>query len=246
MTKSISKPLIAYPGGKSRVAEKIINEFPKEYDTIVEPFVGGGSVYWKETKATKRVINDKSKELIDFYKKFKDTPCQEVRKCSLNLNKEERKKACNDRNKSVCKYLQGNKLSFTGFCELGFSNKERKMSNVKRDCEDYKEKLKRTTITNQDWKTVAKKHEGKKTVLYMDPPYSKKSFKYREEGVTPKEVCDFAKKSKSKVIISYDDSPEVRKACKGLKMKTLEVPYQLTSASVGKHVMKKELLIKNY
>ena len=34
------RPFFSYFGGKSRVADKIIQKFP-EHDTFVEPFVGG-------------------------------------------------------------------------------------------------------------------------------------------------------------------------------------------------------------
>lgn len=122
------------------------------------------------------------------------------------------------------------------------------MSNVKRNCELYKEKLKNTTILNQDWKTVADKYcKNKSDVCFLDPPYVKKSFKYREEGVTPKEVCDFARKSQSNVIITYDNHPEVRRVCSdGLHIKKLPIKYSLTTGQLGKQKRVNELLIKNF
>jgi len=243
---SITRPLIGFPGGKSTVSEKIIKEFPKEYNKFCEVFAGGASVYWKENKAKERVINDKTKEVMDFYKKFKDTSCEVVRNCDMDLSMEERKNACNNREKSVCQYLQGNKFAFNGLCSQGLSHKDRAMSNVKRDCEKYKEKLQHTKILNQDWQTIANKCDKKDSVIFLDPPYVKKSFKYPHEGVTPQEVCDFARKSKAKVVITYDNDPSVRKACKGLHIKKLPIKYSMTTGTLGKAKKVNELLIKNY
>ncbi|MCM6791996.1 DNA adenine methylase [Pediococcus pentosaceus] len=60
------KPLFKYPGGKSREIKKINNFFPNNISTYVEPFVGGGAVYWS-IEAGHYVINDISKELTGIY-----------------------------------------------------------------------------------------------------------------------------------------------------------------------------------
>ena len=41
--KYLKTPL-RYPGGKSRVAKRLITKFPKNIGEFREPFVGGGSV----------------------------------------------------------------------------------------------------------------------------------------------------------------------------------------------------------
>lgn len=64
------RPLFSYFGGKQRVAEKIIKKFPN-HDILVEPFLGGGSVYWKDTQAKRYVINDKVKILLEYIKQQK-------------------------------------------------------------------------------------------------------------------------------------------------------------------------------
>jgi len=245
--KTSLPPMVSYPGGKSRVSKKILKEFPKEYDTYVEPFVGGGSIYWREEKAKKRVINDMHKPLIKQYKKFRKVNCKKLQKCNANVSKSKFKNICKKKQKSSCEWVTSHAKSYAGFCENGYSHKKSKLSNIKNRCEDYKQKLKKTTILNQDWKKVVKKHcKTKKDVCYLDPPYVKKSFNYRKEGVTAKQICSFAKKTKSKVIISYDDHPDVRKECKGLNIKKIDFCYGMTAGPLGKCKPVKELLIKNF
>ena len=57
----IKSPL-RYPGGKSRVAEILVNQFPK-FDEYREPFLGGGSVFIE----TKRRFADKIFRINDAY-----------------------------------------------------------------------------------------------------------------------------------------------------------------------------------
>ena len=36
------KPLLQWPGGKSAIAQEIIDMMPTDFDRYIEPFVGGG------------------------------------------------------------------------------------------------------------------------------------------------------------------------------------------------------------
>ena len=60
------KPLIKWSGGKSDEIKTFEKYFPENYETYIEPFIGGGSVYFY-LNPKKAVINDIHKELIDFY-----------------------------------------------------------------------------------------------------------------------------------------------------------------------------------
>ena len=60
-------------GSKTRVKKTLYRFFPKEFNTYVEPFIGGGSVMlgYKFKPGTKIVINDKDKDLIRDYRILK-------------------------------------------------------------------------------------------------------------------------------------------------------------------------------
>lgn len=66
MSNILLKPLLKYPGGKSSEYKHLKKFFP-QFDTYVEPFIGGGAVYWA-SNADKWFINDFSEELISLYK----------------------------------------------------------------------------------------------------------------------------------------------------------------------------------
>lgn len=63
------KSPLRYPGGKSKVAHKLVSLSEKS-DYLVEPFVGGGSFfieYLKKYPKTKVIISDKNRDLFCFW-----------------------------------------------------------------------------------------------------------------------------------------------------------------------------------
>lgn len=65
------KPLLKYPGGKSSEWEIIKENLPTDINNYIEPFVGGGAIYFK-LNHTHNYINDKSEELILLYEYVKN------------------------------------------------------------------------------------------------------------------------------------------------------------------------------
>ena len=60
-------PIIKWAGGKEKELPYIKENLPNKIERYIEPFVGGGAVYFK-IDIKKSLINDKSKELINLYK----------------------------------------------------------------------------------------------------------------------------------------------------------------------------------
>ena len=71
------KTIIKWPGGKSGEVKQIQSLIPK-YDRYIEPFFGGGAVYFA-LEPSKAIINDISKSLTQFYKLVKEQN-QELKK----------------------------------------------------------------------------------------------------------------------------------------------------------------------
>lgn len=60
------KPLIKWPGGKSGEYKYIKHLIP-EFNRFIEPFFGGGAIYFK-LEPKKAIINDINLDLVNFYK----------------------------------------------------------------------------------------------------------------------------------------------------------------------------------
>lgn len=60
------KTPLTYYGGKQQLASKIVSLIP-EHKIYVEPFVGGGAVFFAKEPSKVEVINDINAELVNFY-----------------------------------------------------------------------------------------------------------------------------------------------------------------------------------
>lgn len=60
------KPLVKYRGGKSREIPHILKHIPEYEGKYIEPFFGGGALYFY-LEPKKAVINDINSKLMDFY-----------------------------------------------------------------------------------------------------------------------------------------------------------------------------------
>lgn len=65
------KPMIKYRGGKSRELPEILPYIPSNYERYVEPFFGGGALYFYLEPA-RALINDLNKSLVGFYRGVRD------------------------------------------------------------------------------------------------------------------------------------------------------------------------------
>lgn len=66
MKINVKTPL-SYYGGKQKLLNLILPRIPV-HTTYIEPFVGGGAVFWAKVASPKEVLNDTNAELINFYR----------------------------------------------------------------------------------------------------------------------------------------------------------------------------------
>lgn len=66
-------PIVKWVGGKRQLLPEIMPLINRKCSTYVEPFVGGGAVFF-ELQPKKAIINDYNSELINVYKVVRDQP----------------------------------------------------------------------------------------------------------------------------------------------------------------------------
>lgn len=64
-------PVLKYRGGKSREIPRFLQYIPNDFDRYVEPFFGGGAVYFY-LEPQKAIINDLNERLMLFYRQLRD------------------------------------------------------------------------------------------------------------------------------------------------------------------------------
>lgn len=73
MGNILISPILKWVGGKRQLLSEIIPLINKNCSTYVEPFVGGGAVFF-ELQPKKAIINDFNGELINVYRTVRDYP----------------------------------------------------------------------------------------------------------------------------------------------------------------------------
>jgi DNA adenine methylase len=245
------KTIIARVGGKTKVAKKLIEYFPL-HSTYVEPFIGGGSVFFMKKEANMNVINDLDKDIYDIYKDI----------CSIDniedfqigeINKDEFKKYLNmkdfkDAKERFYRNLVLSKKSYSG-CRVRFSqstnSRKCTLGYLKKHFEEYKNKLKNTIILNEDYKEVIKKYDSKDTFFFFDPPYSKndKTWGYNDNSISKEKLLEVLLNLKGKFLMTYDyNEDNMNLFSKYFNIKIHELDYKMS----GDHQIVKELIIMNY
>lgn len=270
MAKSIKSPL-RYPGGKSRVVDYILPLIPLNISEFREPFVGGGSVFIAvkslfHTRISKYWINDINFDLYLFWKYAKDSPntlVMEITKFKQDYQdgKQLYKYFSNTDNINsefdrALRFFIMNRITFSGLMDSGgysqqafekrftqssidrLNNISPYLSGVHITCDDYEELL----ISG-----------GKKVFLFLDPPYYQpaKSKLYGVRGnlhtnFDHERFANILKKCEHRWLLTYDDSPEIRKLFSFAEISEFQVQYGMNNYKQKNAAKGKELLIKNY
>ena len=246
-------------GGKSKLADYIVSKFPKEYETYVEPFVGGGSVYFRKTLSNKNVINDIVSDIYDMYCDLRDVAeinyvFDKSNMSETEFNRLRDIKRVDNKDGRLFRNLYLTKNSFSGNRKrYGYSDgnpDNRRVSNliyIKKHLKDYQYKLKKTDILNMDYKSVIAKYDAPDTFFYLDPPYSKntKSWSYDTPLLTKEELEEELGKVKGKFIMSYDYSDDnIAFFSKRFNVLPVDTIYAVLTKDREKKF--KELLISNF
>ena len=265
----IKSPL-RYPGGKSRAVQQMKFLLPKEFEEYREPFVGGGSffIYLKQKLPDLKIwINDLNPELYYFWK-YAQIDSERLAREVLKVKKERKdgqdlfNELVNINIDSLTEFERAlrffvlNRITFSGVVESGGYSKLAFESRFTESSIERVSKLGRILegikITHLDYRELLT--DGDKSVFtFLDPPYFKatKSKLYGKNGVlhtgfNHEEFADEMKKCKHSWLITYDDSPEIRKNFSFAKIYEWELQYGMNNYKQGKAEKGSELFITNY
>jgi DNA adenine methylase len=239
------KAPIGRMGGKSKLKLRLIEMFPKDYDTFVEPFVGAGNIFYTTPKVENEIINDKDKDMYIIHKglqqnaEYIDKNIPRVR----NRKMFESKKDKND----VISILYRYKSSFMSNGKSYDASKNGEP--IQTDFTVYGPRLKGVKILNQDYSTVIKKYDSPKTFFYLDPPYEsstgKEGVSDYKDFVSPDDVYKSLQGLKGKFMLSYNDSANIRKIFGKYNIRKIKTKYAGVSTEGGVRPVT-ELIITNY
>lgn len=264
------KSPLRYPGGKSRAVQRMKFLLPADFDEYREPFVGGGSffIYLKQNRPDLRIwINDLNPELYYFWK-YAQADSQQLAR-ELMIIKRERQNGqelfdefLNINISSLTEFERAirffvlNRITFSGVVESGGYSQlafETRFTDSSIDrVSRLGPLLEGIKITQLDYRHLLQ--EGDKPVFtFLDPPYFKatKSRLYGKNGVlhtsfSHEEFAQEMKKCGHSWLITYDDSPEIRKNFVYANIYEWQLQYGMNNYKQGKAEKGSELFITNY
>lgn len=232
-------------GGKSKIANQLIENFP-DFNTYVEPFLGAGNVFLRIPEhmlvGKKIILNDLDTIIYTIF-----TGLQKRGKWINEhikrepITKEEFKQLLDKKHKTVSDLIRINKSSFFGQMRSFSIRKSRAFAT---NFETIGEKLKDVTIYNNPFEEIIKQFDSPTTFFYLDPPYESINQTDYLNYVTPEQVLNSIKNIKGKFMLSYNDSPKIRKLFNKFNIYEIETRYTPTPQISSRNIV--ELVICSF
>lgn len=212
-----AKPFLRWVGNKQQILPEI-EKLAKKKDKYVEPFLGGGSVFFSLSQKNKYSciwLNDINDKLITTYQIIKERPhdlIEEIEKIKIKYDEkdfEEQKEIylkereefneTNDSLKIASKLIFLNRTCYGGLYRTNAKG-EFNTSFLKRGSKldvDYDNILKvskaiqNVNFSSKDYKDCLK-HIDKDTFVFLDPPYQNSFDKYYKESYTKDDLEELA------------------------------------------------------
>ena len=215
----------------------------------VEPFVGGGSIFFYKNPSVFEVVNDLD---IDIYNMFKGAKKYSHEEVSNKINgvytKEQfnaiRDSKATDEFQIFCNtyYLIKSSIMNKGRTQ----HNKHKQGKMIASLEGYKERLEDVEIYNVDYKELIYKYDSKDTFFYLDPPYENSNGLYKNDVVRTEELYDILSNIKGKFLMSYNNSDVAKELFKDYNIYKINTKYSATTFANNKETSITELLISNY
>jgi DNA adenine methylase len=257
-------PLVKWSGGKSDEIKQFAKYLPTSFNTYLEPFIGGGSVYFHMAPA-KAVISDVHTELIDLYQSIRDGHAQEIHQfMTLHPNNEATYYQVRDKMVINCpldnakRFYYLRKTCFRGMLRY---NKQGKF-NIPFGRYDkinysellnpaYHQLLSATEIFKTRFEYIFENYNDPANFMFLDPPYDSEFTDYG--------YCQFGKEDQKRLAACFK-STKIR--CMMIIGKTdfivdlykdyivdsykKNYKFKLYAGRVGSEINTEHLVIKNY
>jgi DNA adenine methylase len=239
-------------GGKSRLIGTILPLIPA-HEVYVEPFIGGGSIFFAKEPSSVEVINDLDEDVARIYADMRDVGASIKRRTfkpsRKKFNRLMGQKSFSSKSDRLYRNLYITRFSYAGNRSTYIGEKEEERFDPNADHgkkwkdDKWQTRLKDVKIHNEDYRKVIDEYDSKDTFFYLDPPYSQSDPAWGySDLVNPEDMLEQVNKIKGKFLLSYDDTPEIRKLFKGYRIKSVRTDYGYTGVTSDV----KEVLIMNY
>jgi len=253
--------LLAYMGGKSLLARKIIPKIP-EHKCYVEVFAGAAWLLFKkeETTSDVEIINDINLDLVTLYRVVKHHLEEFIRYFKWILVsrdefyrfRKEDPETLTDIQKAVRFYYllklgYAARIKDPSFSIATTSKPRLNLLRIEEELSAVHLRLSRVYIENRSYAAVFTRFDKPDTFFYIDPPYYGCE-DYYGEGIFTRDdfmkLRDILASISGKFILSINDVAHIRDLFQRFHIETVATSYSAAGADKKKYV--NELLIMNY
>ena len=255
------KTPISYYGGKQMMLRYILPNIPK-HEVYIEPFVGGGAVFWAKEPSKLEILNDTNRELINFYDVLKNdfVSLEKEVKISLHSRDLHRRAWVVYNNPEMFSSIKRawaiwilSAQGFGGMLSESWGrdktqNKTVKMIKNKREnfSENFAIRLQEVELESRDAIKIIKTTQHKNSFIYADPPYYNADMGHYD-GYTIEDfemLLDALSNIEGKFLLSSYPSKILDEYVK--KNNWCQFSIEMTVAISNKRKRKVEVLTANY
>jgi DNA adenine methylase len=247
------RPLLKWPGGKRLLSHELCGLFPDRYARYIEPFVGGGAVFFR-LMPSRAIVGDANEALIECYEAVRDH-AQEVheRLQRLHNNREQYYRIRASRPRTAitraARLIYLTTLSFNGIYRenrrghfnVPYGNRPSRGMPTLAELNVVSGALRRATLCAGDF-AVTTKSAQPGDLVYFDPPYhatTRHSFrKYNRVQFSIEDHERLAEEARRlvnlgcHVFVTNSDHPDARRLYSGFKMIRIHRASIIAASSV--------------
>ncbi len=267
VTSKQLSPIVKWSGGKSDEIKNILKHIP-EHKVYVEPFVGGGALYF-HLNPQNAVINDIHPELIALYRTIAEGNVQNIKEfMDTHPNEEDeyyRVRSINAQTdiEKACQFYYLRKTCFRGMLRYNKDGKfnipygkYKTINYTDLDNSEYETLLGRTTIMNGHFRDVFEacntgQEEPEDHFIFLDPPYDSefKDYGYCSFGKEEhEELAKLFKTTRAKCLMVIGETDFINKLYEGYIVEKYPKKYKfkIHSGRVGDEINVNHLVIRNW
>jgi len=258
------KPLVKWSGGKGDEIKQFEKYIPSNYDTYLEPFIGGGALFF-HLAPNKAVISDVHTELVDLYTSIGQGKANEIHEFMEQHPNDEPtyyrvrdEMPINNSLDNAKRFFYERKTCFRGMLRYNKKGKfnipfgRYKTINYS-DLQNgaYEALLARTQVLNTSFEHVFDNYNNENHFMFLDPPYDSEftDYGYCQFGKKEQEkLAKCFKETKIKCLMIIGSTDFIKDLYKDYIVDEYDKNYRfkLYDGRVGDEINTKHLVIKNY
>ena len=263
------KPILKWAGGKTQLLEHLLPKIPKEYNKYIEPFFGGGALFFA-LKPKNSIIADSNPELINLYRviaKDVNSLISELKnlKNEKDLFYDMRRKEFSELSEieAAARTIFLNKTAFNGLYRV---NKKGQFNvpfgyykNPKILDEDIllaaSKLLKKTKILLGDFKDILCENAKKGDFIFLDPPYlpvskysdfkryTKEQF-YEKDQISLANLVNKLSKKGCHILLTNSNHPLIHELYKDFNIDIYKTKRNINSKSTNRKG--EDIIVSNF